>query len=144
MRNFKIILITSFMLMLSCENPTFDPNEPNDSFENATEISYNVEVQGVIAPEGDIDFFFINTTTDSLQINFLLKFPSTLSPEIDIYNEEKELIGKFFNEDKGSTLNDSIYYKNSQKYYFKILPWWGSSSDEEYNLRINIKSVPVI
>ena len=114
--------------------PEMDVTEPNNSFDQAYQLSINDTVQIAIFPKGDNDYFIL-TPNANTTLRVASRLPKDFRPEIQIYEEvdfEQKPIGKW------QSLPASFEVKANHKYYIQLHSKFDSSfSPEPYDFTVS-------
>lgn len=100
--------------------PVSDSSEPNNDFASAASVSFGAPIQGMIFPNGDLDWFQVDVTEQGTLTLDLTGVPSNLDMDLNLYNANKQSLGGIRAMHGGDALHLSHYIGTPGIYFVKI------------------------
>lgn len=138
-QSYKNPIMGEYMLSLNYTPKWLDPNEPNDKPYQATTLSPGSEYIGTFENAGDLDWFQLNVTEESLVQLRLRGIPSDYTVTATIVDNNMQTIwsGDSERADQGDSWLSHEQYLTSGTYYIKLQSNW-PFSNQPYRLQVDL------
>ncbi len=117
---------------------TLDPNdlnEANDSFTKAAKITLGTPTNGTIRPNGDVDFFAVDTPRPGALIARLAPVPTGLRIQMQIFNSDQQQVQNVIS-GTGQLVETAAVLEAGTNYV--VLSRWSGGSTEPYTLALTL------
>lgn len=117
---------------------TDDPNEINNSFDEATKITLGETIKGTFRPAQNKDFFVFSTDKVGIIEIVVSNIDHKLEIRAVLYDDKQAEISKSLNSKEGNLIYD--YFLDPCKYYLKLSDYYSfiKSSPQIYNLTVSL------
>jgi len=123
----------TYSLILTKENVTADPTEPNDTFSTATSIQEGAPIEGTFHHPEDMDYYELQLQTG---ITYLLRTEGTTDTILEIYNSDHMLID--WDDDSGEDRNALLVHPmvRESSLYVLVKPYNYEGESFDYILHV--------
>jgi len=130
-------LIFSILLLNNAVNGQIE-SEPNNSFDNATAISFDQVIRGVIVERGDKDYYRVEVLRPGVLIARLTNIPQGRTYILNIFNPNKQSIGEDSGNSSSPAYTDRLRCTTIGTHYILVNESGNDNfSPEEYELTVS-------